>query len=549
MGGSPKPDRGAQEDSNPIALQPSSRYSAIMNQPDGIPQANLFAATSHRMHLVFHLVAVAVMVSASPLLALAQSVSGESVAPATAAQIQSLLLDRVGFLVLGAIFLAIGVIVILLTLGRFEIRDGVLLLFGVMSLLWGLRFVCRAPAIPLVFGGDPATWGLFTRFLTYLSAPPAFGFVWRLFGPGWHSSLRILTWVSIVFAVLASVFLLVRPDPDLLIRAFNIMMLTGVVVIAANILRPEYRHHPELKKLIAGGLASLVFIILENLRSLDAVNISFDVEWVGVVILYGTLGYMAVSHIIHAERKLATLRQELATARQIQASILPQNPPVTPGLAIATRYLPMTEVAGDFFDFATVEDNRFGFLIADVSGHGVPAALVAAMVKVAFQAQVGHREGPARVLSGMNKMLGHRLHGQFVTAGYTCIDTTTGTMRYAGAGHPPLLLMSGHGGIENLDNNGLMLGPFPEAQYDSAERQLESGDRILMYTDGIVEAFNEKDEEFGDKRLKGLLSANASRSAEEFADLLLDEVRAWTGIGPGGSLDDDLTLIVIDVLP
>ena len=482
-----------------------------------------------------------------PMLTLAQAGIHQTLDPTASAQFQALILERVGFLVLGSVFLAIGLIVVFLTLMRFKTRDGVVLLFAIMSLLWGLRFICRAPVIPLLMGEDPAAWGQFTRFLTYLSAPPAFGFVWGLFGVGWRSSLKYLTWVSIFFALLASVFLYLVPDPNLLIRYFNVMILAGMAIIVANVLRPEFRDHSELKTLIVGGLFSSVFIILENLRSLEALHIAFDVEWIGVVILYGSLGFMAVNHFIGIEQKLATLRQELATARQIQASILPQNPPTPPGLSIATRYVPMTEVAGDFFDFAKVDPNKIGFLVADVSGHGVPAALVAAMVKVAFQTQAGHREGPARVLAGMNAILGHRLEGQFVTAGYACIDTATGVMRYAGAGHPPLLLLKSGGEVEQIFQNGLILGPFPEAQYTSAERSLQAGDRILMYTDGIVEAFNQQDEDFGDQRLINLLFRNTSLSAEDFADHVLDEVRAWAGVGRDGSLEDDLTMIVIDV--
>jgi serine phosphatase RsbU (regulator of sigma subunit) len=208
----------------------------------------------------------------------------------------------------------------------------------------------------------------------------------------------------------------------------------------------------------------------------------------------------------------------------------------------------MTDVAGDFFDFATIDNNRVGILVADVSGHGVPAALVAAMVKVAFQAQAGHCDGPARVLSGMNEMLGHRLEEQFVTAGYACVDTLAGSIDYAGAGHPPLLIKFGSGEIEDLPASGLMLGPFPDAQYESTGRRLAPGDRIMMYTDGVVEAFNTKDEEFGERRLRDLLSAGASLSVEEFADRVLDEVKRWTGIGRNDSLDDDLTVIVIDLL-
>lgn len=490
----------------------------------------------------------AVVMFALPALASAQQ-TGTVLGSDTITQLQSLLMERLGFLVLGAAFLAIGLAVLMLVATRYEFHDGVILLFGIMSLLWGLRFVSRAPVIPLMIGGEPDTWALFTRGLTYFSAPPAFAFVWRLFGRGWKSSVQTLTWVSTAFAVIAILILVVDHDPDRLIRVFNIMILAGTVVIVTSLLQPDSRKHPELKKLVIGGLCSLVFIVLENLSSLDLVRIPFDVEWIGVIILYGTLGYMAVGHFIGVERRLTALQQELETARQIQFSILPRDPPAATSLAIATRYLPMTEVAGDFFDFAKVDTERCGFLIADVSGHGVPAALVAAMVKVAFQAQACHRETPEQVLTGMNEMLSHRLERQFVTAGYAFIDTTAGKLRYAGAGHPPLYILSSGGEVQELFAKGLMLGPFPEAEYSGAEQKLAPGDRILMYTDGIVETFNQQDEEFGEERLKNLLCTGTELSAEEMADRLLLETKTWAGIGEGDSLEDDLTLIVIDVLP
>jgi sigma-B regulation protein RsbU (phosphoserine phosphatase) len=499
-------------------------------------------------YLALLLTAAAAMQSVFPSLAFAQ-LGGSELGPGTVTQLQSLLSDRLGFLVLGASFLAIGFFVLVLVAARFEFRDRSIFLFAIMSLIWGLRFASRAPAIPLLIGGDPETWALFTRGLAYFSAPPAFAFVWHLFGKGWKSSVRTLTWVSTAFAGIAALVLVVDRDPDRLLHVFNLTILAGAVIIVFSLIQPESRQHPELKKLVVGGLVSLVFIVLENLRSLDLVDISFDTEWIGVVILFGTLGQMSVGHVLEVERRLTALQQELATARQIQISILPHDPPATTQLAIATRYLPMTEVAGDFFDFAKVDEKRCGFLIADVSGHGVPAALVASMVKVAFQMQTGHWDTPERVLEGMNKILSHRLERQFVTAGYAFIDIATGKLRYGGAGHPPTYILSPGGEIRELFAKGLMLGPFPEAKYAGMAQDLSPGDRILMYTDGIVEAFNRQDEEFGEERLKNSLRSGGELSVEEMADQLLLETKTWAGVAEGKSLDDDLTLIVIDVLP
>lgn len=111
-----------------------------------------------------------------------------------------------------------------------------------------------------------------------------------------------------------------------------------------------------------------------------------------------------------------------------------------PGIEITARNVPMATIAGDFYDFLIIDENRVGILVADVSGHGVPAALIASMVKIAFVSQRPHASDPSRVLSGINQILCGKLEGDFVTAGYLYIDTEQDTAYYAGGGHPPLLV-------------------------------------------------------------------------------------------------------------
>ena len=142
-------------------------------------------------------------------------------------------------------------------------------------------------------------------------------------------------------------------------------------------------------------------------------------------------------------RQLFTIRKELETARQIQLSILPSEIPKIEGLDIAARYVPMTAVAGDFYDLIVVDEKRIGILAADVSGHGMPATLIASMLKIAFSAQATHADHPAQLLLGLNQSLCGKFQHQYVTAAYLFVDMEKQTMTYAGAGHPPLAIARG----------------------------------------------------------------------------------------------------------
>src|SRR5262249_10828516 len=162
-------------------------------------------------------------------------------------------------------------------------------------------------------------------------------------------------------------------------------------------------------------------------------------------------------------------------------SILPREVPKIRGLAIAARYLPMTSVAGDFYDFLPVDDRRTGVLVADVSGHGVPAALVASMLKIALAAQEPHAADPAPGLAGLNLALCGKLEKHFVTAAYVFVDREAGPLDYAGAGHPPLIHGDGKAGSARaVQQNGLFLGMFPHAKYASVRVSIGAGDRFAL---------------------------------------------------------------------
>jgi phosphoserine phosphatase RsbU/P len=246
-------------------------------------------------------------------------------------------------------------------------------------------------------------------------------------------------------------------------------------------------------------------------------------------------------------QQLLTIQKELETARQIQLSILPSTIPKIDGLDIAARYIPMTSVAGDFYDFIVVDEKHIGILVADVSGHGMPAALIASMLKIALSSQVAHADDPAQVLLGLNQALCGKFQLHFVTAAYLFIDMQNRTLTYAGAGHPPLLLWGGSDGVRSVVENGLFLGKFSFATYSSVVLPLRAGDRILLYTDGIPETTNPAGIEFGVDGFQQFLEMEQSNSADRCADGLIAELSRWSTRGAKEELDDDMTIVAIHV--
>ncbi len=245
-------------------------------------------------------------------------------------------------------------------------------------------------------------------------------------------------------------------------------------------------------------------------------------------------------------RQLAEIREELEMARLIQLSILPREIPNLANLDIAARYIPMSSVAGDFYDFLVVDERRIGILVADVSGHGMPAALIASMLKIALAAQSAHACEPARVLSGLNQALYGKFQGHYVTAAYALIDTEKRILRYAGAGHPPLFLWERSSGkARRVLENGLYLGFFPNATYSEVETPFEQGDRLVIYTDGISEMKGASEEEFGYERLHLFLEEHPTHSAADFVESLIGKLSQWSGRASGQDPDDDVTLLAI----
>ena len=339
--------------------------------------------------------------------------------------------------------------------------------------------------------------------------------------------------------------------------AYNNLLATGVLLIlivmvavpdlSARYLALPSRNGlalPSRNVLVVGTLAFAIEALYVNLGRPVGFRAPRILDHLGFAALLFSFGYVALQQVLITERRLLAVDSELAVARDIQLAILPASTPRFEHLRISAAYLPMTAVAGDFYDFVAVDPSRAGVLVADVAGHGVPAALIASMIKVAMQSVAASAPDPQAVLRGLNRVLCGQRRSPLASAAYLWLDTDTRTARYSAAGHPPLLCWR-HGRLERFLSNGLLLGMAEDGDYPVFSTPLCAGDRFLLYTDGVIETEDGRGAFFGDRRLEEVIRDHQRRTSSELSDILLGEVARWRPASV--PQQDDITLIVIDV--
>lgn len=452
-------------------------------------------------------------------------------------------LDVYQFIV--GIFLSVlGLAAIALAFLRWKTKDLLLIAFGLFSFLYG----ARTNAFEFLFDASRQFWAYEKWFITYLVPIPGFFFVEQILGRGWKSSIRRMWQIAVAFAIISITVCIYLKKPSAAFAANNILAIMGLTVIMVNLFRPGIHLNREIRVLRVGFVIFAVFAFHGNLAHLILTGpFAQDFEPAGLLILFCCFGYLVAFRFFQNQKDLITIEHELETARQIQAFILPQKIANIEGLDIAARYVPMATMAGDFYDFLVIDEKHIGILVADVSGHGVPASLIGSMVKVAYVSQMSHAPDPTRVLSGINKILCGKLESDFVSAGYLYLDIEQQSGWYAGAGHPPLMRWrASEQKIKAFYKKGIILGQFEDATFDTIRMNLSRGDRYILYTDGIIEASNSAGEIFGWDRLKAFVEFNSSLSVTQFADNLIETLYSWSGKSAQATLDDDLTLVVID---
>jgi sigma-B regulation protein RsbU (phosphoserine phosphatase) len=464
----------------------------------------------------------------------------------------TMLRNDIGAIILGTLFLVIGLISWAIAAIRRRSRIRILIWLGVWTFMYGMNMLALSRLITLVLPGSwIAVQNHFVVFYGYFIVVAAsfallelsLGMLRRVV----HAMITLGTAIGVAgyswFLVTGSARTFELYDRLLTVGSLSVL---AMVMIVPKLSR-KYLLVSNRRILAMGSLLFVIEAVCNNVFSFLHIPVPAISTTLGFAAFLLAFAYSAVDNVVAGERRLLAIENELEIARGIQRSILPGQPPQIRDLRIAAGYYPMTAVAGDFYDFIPVDEFRAGFLLADVAGHGVPAALIASMLKVAIQSCTSSAQDPAEVLKALDRSLSGQLHGQLVSAAYLWIDSETHIARYSAAGHPPLLFWrAAAGDLRRIESNGLLFGVLPNSDYPVCEVPFRSGDCFLLYTDGVMEAESSSGEAFGDRRLEQVLHSHQEDSAARLLEQIIAGVHAWQAAAQ--SQQDDMTLLVIEAV-
>ena len=318
-----------------------------------------------------------------------------------------------------------------------------------------------------------------------------------------------------------------------------------------SVLVPDVRLDPRYVVGRAEALSEIALPISVDGRTIAALDVesdrvgAFDASDVETLEFFAEAAALAIEkallhrHLIDREQ----IQTQLRIAREVQRSLLPREAPAIPGYDLAGLCLPSLELSGDDYDYLSFAGGGLGLVIADVAGKGVPAALIMATFRALLRAKSGSGVELAETVSAVNRLLRDASAPRaFVTCFYGVLEPASGRLEYSSCGHPPALVQRAAGGIEELDNCGPALGVFPEAGFEQRTTALGPGDRLVLFTDGLLESRDARGEQFGVGRLRAALAETADLDAAALAAELVARARAFSA---SSQLADDLTLVVL----
>jgi sigma-B regulation protein RsbU (phosphoserine phosphatase) len=249
------------------------------------------------------------------------------------------------------------------------------------------------------------------------------------------------------------------------------------------------------------------------------------------------------ARLYQEEQALQRLQEEMQVAREIQIDLLPKSNPEVHGYQVAGTSIPAKDVGGDYYDFIRIDDNHLAFCLGDISGKGIPAAILMSNLQATLRGQTLLSKDCSECVSFANDILYHNTApNKFATLFYAILDNSNNQITYCNAGHNEPFHITEQNKISKLSTGGIIVGIQPSMPYEQATISLEMGDLLVVFSDGITEAMNINEEEFGEEKLQSVLIKNKNESAEKLIQIILKEVKHHAGNEPQM---DDMTIIVI----
>jgi serine phosphatase RsbU (regulator of sigma subunit) len=416
---------------------------------------------------------------------------------------------------------------------------------GIFSLIVALRILVINEMLLISFFNPP--WGLNFRlsYLTVTISPILFCHFVNSVYPNKIKNYNIFI-TNICFGFFT---LLVCIAPLHIISSsliFIQLVLVYISIYLLIILIKETGKNLKTKRIFYVGLilgfACMINDILYSHQIIKTINSSHF----GILIFVVTQSMIAFEEYIIQQQRLILLSHEMNIAKKIQRNIMPSEPPSLHGVTIDILYLPVNTLGSDFYHFFEIDNKHAGIFIADFTGHGIPASMIASTVNIAFTLQYDHAAYPDTVLSNMNNLLIGKTGNQPITALYCYLDMDNMTARLSRAGHSyPLYFNSKSGTVEEIKTQGNVMGISPSADYVSTQFNIHNGDKLILYTDGLIEIRNKYNHLFDVEKLKQSIINNQDLKASEFTNRLINDVLQWAGSKE--NITDDITIITIDI--
>ena len=339
-----------------------------------------------------------------------------------------------------------------------------------------------------------------------------------------------------------------HPDIEIILSDINMPEMDGLTLLA----KVNEMRNPALKVIMVSAYGDMGNIRQAmNNGAFDFATKPIDLDDLSVTIEKAIEQINYVHQMQKEHTQLESLKGDLAIASEIQQAILPRVFPPFPDIAskidIAASMTPAKDVGGDFYDLFRIDDNRVGFVIADVSGKGIPAAIFMAVSRTLIRA-TGIRGGsPADCITYSNRLLAQEsVDCMFVTVFYGIIDVNTGEVTYCNAGHNPPYILKHKGDISPLPmSTDPMAGAIDGITYHEGTLKLEKGDALVMFTDGVTEAMSTANEEFGEQRLEDTLEDVAMHNCQQMVEAIKADVAAFAG---EAEQSDDITVLALKLL-